>query len=391
MSVKKTSKGYLVDCRGSDGRRHRRTFEVRQDARDFEFKIKYGELVSSKEDRKPASYAIQKFIDLEIPKDSVRDRKYLAEFYDYLIDELNLEHIDEIEPIHIDEYQALLRDQSKRIQLWKKVEESRRRNCILNKEGYIPAIMNGRNVVSLTGNSIRRRFVVIKAFFKKAKLWKWIDSNPCSEITIKSSAIKMRKTWTDDQINEAINRARPWAKRPFWLIAVTGIRPIGTCRLQLNDLDFENRQFWVSSYKGKGGVLRRYKVVMTNALYEFFSEIASEVQIRPMIGPFKEKLFLSFNNKELFPEALGEEMRRVADSMGLPDHSLYGFRHSMGTAAANPSKDGEYVGNLDIARQVLGHSNISQTAGYNHGDDQILRSQLEKLDEIRGIKIPKLR
>lgn len=392
MSIIKVPDGYRVDCRGADGKRHRRTFAVRADARDFEFKMKYGAAPKENRSGTPLHEAIQKFCKIELAPgiNTDREKQYLSDLYDFLIDEVDLEFIHQVETIHLDHYQSILKNQDLRVELWNKIESNRKKECLARGEGYIPKPMHNKYVQALSGNSIRRRFVVIKAFFKKAKAWKWIETNPCLDMVIKSSVCKTRQPWSDQQINTAIDKARSWAKRPFWLIAVTGMRPVGACRMELTDLDFANREFWVTSFKGKGGIARRHKMVMTNDLYEFFTVVSAEVRQRPMIGPFKNKLFLSANNTELLPNYLTDEMRRVADLMGLKSHSLYGFRHSMATAAANPSRNGQYVGNLEVARQILGHTSISQTADYNHTDDQLLREQFEKLSELRQIRMPKL-
>lgn len=388
MSVKRVPEGWKVDFRAR-GKRYRQIFESRDEARDFELSIKYRLSQIDNDEGKPIHEAIQEYSKVELPKrkDISHAKTYLSDLYDFLIDDLALYYLNEVELIHLDKYQTHLSNGEERVRLWKKVESHRKSRCIKNGIAYVPKVMPRNMIVSLGATSINRRFINIKDFFKKAKKWGWIDSNPCAELEKLTESVESHKPWSSSDIQRAIDLAPKWGKGPYYLLAVTGIRPIAVCRLTWSMVDFEKREFWVISYKGHRGKKRHLKVLMTNEVFEFFKEHRENSKQKPVIGELRDYVFHSASNQQLTTAILGNTMARIIKKMHLYGFSLYGFRHSLGTDSANPSADGSYTGNLEVARQLLGHAKLSQTQTYNHPKDSMIREEIEKLAKVRNIKI----
>jgi integrase len=80
--------------------------------------------------------------------------------------------------------------------------------------------------------------------------------------------------------------------------------------------------------------------------------------------------------------ALQKALRAVQARAGLEKFAPYAFRHSAATAAL--------VGGVDLAavQAMLGHANISTTAGYLHSDNARRRAAAEQAAEAGGVVLP---
>jgi len=192
-------------------------------------------------------------------------------------------------------------------------------------------------------------------------------------------------------VQQAIELAEPWAARVFFFLARTGARPIAAKRLTWKDVDFENRTIVIMSYKGREGKLRRSKFPMSYDIFEFLNYLKRERSQVPIIGEFAQLVFHSKTGRTLDTKDLANEMQRITKKMNLVGYTTYGFRHKFATDLANPSKDGSRSGNLESARKALGHSSISQTQRYNHQEDVVFMSEVEKLAESTLIKFNKIK
>lgn len=371
-------------------KRIRETFDVREDAREFERAAKItGKLgVSINEDAagKPLDIGILEYQQLETEgKVSASDEKaFLREFYSYLHHVEGLEFFPQVKLIHLSRYQKFLQSAKDRDGLWEMVEVALKRQSKENKTQYVPR--KKPKFIGLSGSSVNRHMNSICDLFTWAKRWEWISSHPGAEIEPVAENPQKRKPWPSDKhIQTAIDRAKPWAQEPFYLIAETGIRPVGAKKLTWADVDFENRRFRIESRKGRNGKLREHWVLMTEAVHQFFLHMWANRQV----GKYGHLVFHSAEGLQLDTKALAREMARITKSIGLHGYTLYGFRHKVGQAATNPSKDGTRDGNIEFARQMLGHASIKQTQHYNETEDSVLRAQMEKIAKERNLSFRK--
>jgi integrase len=386
MSIKKCPITGLwrADFRAS-GRRFRETFESREDARQYfiqtRLTAKLGVSVAG-EIGKPLDESISEYCSIEtIKKETAQDEKaFLREFYRYIVNIENLTGIGQIKLIHLNRYQQFLQDEKARSELWEKVELARQQEAQAGGRKFKPS---KRPRKALSGSSVNRHMNSIADLFKWAKRWDWIKVNPTAELEPTTERPIARLPWpTNESIQAAINMASMWAKPAFYLIAQTGIRPVGAKRLTWDDVDMSGRKFKIISKKGRDGKLRETTMMMTNEVFEFFKWLWQ----RRHVGKNGQFVFHSASGLQLDTKSLAREMAKITNQLQLKGYSLYGFRHSMGTAATNPSLDGTRSGNIEIARQILGHASIEQTKHYNKTGDEILRNQMEEISRERNIK-----
>lgn len=382
MSIKKNSDGTWATDFRIKGRRFRQTFLTRDDARDFEFRMKYG-VVNSNAEKSGKTLHETMFhysqIKIENKLSKTDEKTNMRGLYEFLTYELDFEFIKEVKLIHLNQYQTFLRDAAARARLWDKIEEHRKREAIKNNQVYM--VRKKPKFKALSASSVNRHFSTISDFFTHAKKWEWIESNPCAELELLPESVQRRKPWPSDEwIQKAIDEAHPWAAKVFFFLAHTGARPIGAKRLIRSDVEMENRRVKIKSMKGNG-TLREHWVPMSDSLYEFFEVIFKETKLKP-----NDRVFPSSTGLDLCTDNLAHEMRRVTNKIGLHGYTLYGFRHKFLTDMANPSEDGSYHGNLEAARLIAGHADIRQTQRYNHTSEKIVRAELSKVSKTRNIK-----
>ncbi len=389
MSVRKnpTTGLWEADFRVNGRRFREKKFLSREDARNFENMAKasgrLGVDVSSTF-AKPLDEGIEEYVRLETSKkESAADEKsFLREFYRYLVFEEKLSTFPEVQLIHFSRYQKFLANGVARNELQKKAEAAKRK--ALRAAGKESEYTPPRKIPlrSLSASAINRHFNSIGDLFTWAKRWKWVSTNEIIDLEILPETSVKRKLWKNSaKIQEAIDVASAWARGPFFLIAQTGIRPVGCKRLSWSDVDFNSRAFKVLSKKGRGGEMREHWVPMTESVYDFFNQLWRERSV----GKYGHLVFHSATGEPLKTKMLSKEMARVTKKIGMTGHVLYGFRHEIGTAVTNPSKDGLRSGNIEVARQVMGHSSLEQTKDYVHTEMETVRNQLEMLNNERKI------
>lgn len=387
MAIKKIRDRYQVDFRHR-GKRYRGTFDSREDARSFKTQIQYGIKSDESDNGKPVFEAIERYMQIVSVKNitSKKEIGIFEEFYDYLTDELDIFNVKEIELVHLEAYQTHLSSGTERVRVWEESEANRKKQALRRKEPYVARKMPRGRDQGLSPSSINRKFGPISHLLRSLKKWKWINSNPAAELERLPSSSVPHKPWDNEDIKRAIKIAKPWDKGPYFLIAATGIRPICACRLAKSDVDLRNREFFATNYKGKGGVKRRQRIAMTDEVYVFFLKWFEYLASRPIAPKYRHLIFPSATGVAHSTEGLSERMGAITKKLGLKGHTLYGFRHSFATDASNPSTDGTYSGNIEVGRQLLGHSSISQTQVYNHTKQNEVSAEAQKLSTKRGFK-----
>lgn len=387
MSLKKNADGtWSTDFRAGK-LRFREKFLTREDARQFEqqtkITLKLGVSIQPTTKGKTLVEGISEYYKIEsAKKESKKDEKaFLMGLYYFLNEMLELEHIGEVKLIHLSEYQTHLLELNSRELLHSRLvarfEKKKARGEV------VPKLRPPTRPLSASG--VNRHFNTIRDFFSYARKWGWIESSPCAELESLPESPVARKPWSDADIQTALNLLDPWAKRPAFLIAKTGMRPVETKRLTWADVDLKNKIFTAKTKKGDGS-LRERKIPMTYDVEAFFEMLKLEAKKKPIIGQNAQYVFHSATFLRLDTKALAREMARVTKVMGIEGFSLYGFRHSFVTTMANPSEDGSRGGNLEAARILAGHTSISQTQDYNHTSDKIVREELDKVSKFRNIK-----
>lgn len=395
MSVKKCPETGLwkTDFR-VNGKRIRESFNSREEARDFEkdakLTAKLGVAVVDNEG-KPLDEAIKEYAEIELAKkESKGDEKlFLQEFYRFMVHDQSIQRITQIELINLNHYQMFLQNGEKRKKVWFKAEDARKKEFLADKRNvgkeFIPARFP-KSFKSLSGSSVNRHLNVVRDLLKWAKLWKWTTENKAADLQPLVENPTERKPWpSNEDVQAAIDNAKPWAKRIFFLVAKTGIRPITAKRLSWQrDVDFVHKRFRVVSKKGNGD-LSIHWIPMSADVHDFFLFMWNNRQV----GKYSDLVFHSAEGCQVDTKKLGAEMARVTKELNLKGYTLYGFRHKIATDMANPSADGKRAGDLKAASLTLGHKKITQTQRYDHTKESFILQAIEKLESENVIKFRK--
>lgn len=394
MGLKKVEDGWLADFRVK-GKRYRKVFGLRADARDFETTMKYG--FSKNPDEQSGisvAEAIREYatIETEKKKTKTHDKQFLSDFYDYLTLDQNIEFLSEVKLIHLNKYQTMLYDETQRkrlLQLSINAARSELKQTPDNKALSKRLRSMERCLVKAKGyknSSINRRFGTLIDFFKHCKKWGLIDANPMAEFDYLSGDSESFKPWPSDKhIQQAIRLSDPFARKPLFLIAEAALRPVGVTRMTRDHVDMVNHRFCVVSYKGDGGKRKIHWIPMTEKLFQFFTIVMDDVESRPSDMPHREYLFLSETGLPLRTCMLSLQIAKATKIMGLYGFTLYGWRHTLATLTSNPNEEAQYSGNIETARRLLGHASIQQTQIYNQTPEAQVKSDFQKVSEFRNL------
>ena len=152
------------------------------------------------------------------------------------------------------------------------------------------------------------------------------------------------------------------AKNPLKLMVLialtTGIRKEGVYNLKWSDLKQGLAMYGVIDIISKGG--KRITVPIPKGVQ---MEIANWKAISPVGHQWSPYLFPSPYNKHKPRNRTGDAgLRDLLDSLGIKGVTFHTFRHTFASHFLRRTN------NLKLLQEILGHSNISQTARYCHVD-----------------------
>lgn len=314
------------------------------------------------------------------------EKLFLAEFYRFMVHELEITQFSQVKLIHFEKYQKFLQQGSERKRIWYKAESARKREFEADTENakkeFVPA-KPPRMFSDLSGSSVNRHLNSIRDLFSAAKKWEWITENPTADLDNLIENPKSHKPWPNNEmVQNVLNKAKEWARRPTFLIVRTGIRPIVTTILTWSqDVDMANRRFRVVSKKGSGEI-KVHWIPMTDDVYEFFVFMWNNRQV----GKYSDFVFHSAEGCRLNSKRLAREIARCTKLLGYSGYTLYSSRVKLATDMANPSANRERVGDLKAASKTLGHASLNQTLVYDRTQEIFIKEALEKVSKENVIE-----
>jgi integrase/recombinase XerD len=170
---------------------------------------------------------------------------------------------------------------------------------------------------------------------------------------------------TIENLLDKINLDKPKGLRDkcmFEFIYSSGLRISETSRLNIRDLDIENR---IAKVNGKGSKER---------LVFFGQEVSDQLRqylsfTRPKLAGKTNKsdaLFISKGGKRLSRKGIWKNYAKYAFLTGVSSH-VHTLRHSFATSLLAGGAD------LRTVQELLGHSDLTTTQIYTHVDTAILR------------------
>lgn len=216
----------------------------------------------------------------------------------------------------------------------------------------------------------------LRCFYKVAFKLKLIEVNPLSEIQSQTPYIMdfQASYFSPEQLGKIVktfDRDEPFIRYRntviIYLMGVEGLRSVEVRRMNVVDIDFNNK---IAIVKGKGHRGRKDVIYLCDATIKYIrlylSSIPDDQTIIPDEGSNLQPLILSASNRRLMQRisrsGLQNIVNRIFKAAGMksPGVSCHALRHSCGTNLYSETKD------LRIVQETLRHRSPEITARYAH-------------------------
>lgn len=227
--------------------------------------------------------------------------------------------------------------------------------------GFLSKYKENNNVSKTTIDNIRR---IISTFFSWLENEDYISKSPCRRIHKVRTGKVVKEVYSDETIELIKQSTRN--KRDLAIIEFlisTGIRVGELVRLNINDIDFENKECVVL---GKGNKQRKV-----------YFDAKTKIHLKQYLDSRKD------NNQALFVSNLkpydrleisGVEimLRKIGKKIGIDKVHPHKFRRTLATKAIDKGMPIEQV------QHLLGHSKIDTTLEYAMVDDNNVKISHKK-------------
>lgn len=262
------------------------------------------------------------------------------------------------------------------------------------KDIHLQKIMNEQEGMS-SSHAIKVR-QVMQGMFKRARQSRIIPYDPAELLELPHTTTGTHRSLTDKE-REAVLEVAKTSRSGLWILTLlyTGMRPGETAALTWADVDFENNEIHVHAAAESGtGAIKGPKTAAG------VRDIPIHSQLRPLLlaargkpfspvfptqrGSFQNsgsirRLWTSFRRElDIY---MGAEVYRnqIIRSVISPDLTPYCLRHTFCTDLQRAGVP------LNVAKELMGHSNISTTANiYTHRDRNVLHAGIALLDGSGG-------
>ena len=249
----------------------------------------------------------------------------------------------------------------------------------------------------LSENTLKKIYVLLNQFLKKAKNTHLIKHNPLDPIDSPQPEKFEAQSMKISEFNKLIEVAKQNNYFMYVFITTilyTGLRKSETLGLSWDEIDFDNKTLEVKrrlvvKYNG-GSILEnetknkssKRKIKISDKLISLLKQYRKwQLENRlflgeEYIGDDIDLIFCRPDGYRFSPNSLNGMMRRLNKKAGLPYKSqIHILRHTFATINVN-SKIGP-----EIVQKMLGHSTVSTTIDiYYHHDTEMQNEAVENLD-----------
>ena len=216
--------------------------------------------------------------------------------------------------------------------------------------------------------TVARKISSLNTFFLYCLRHKVIKSNPAKGVMLPKKSKRLPSFLKKEEVEMLFSQedsADDFASIRDDLILEMliglGIRRAELCSLKLNSIDFSNRTIKVLGKRNKERIIPAYEKLMT--------KITQYLEIRDKTFPNSENsLFLTNKGKLIYEKFVYLLVkRRIEEVSTIKQKSPHTLRHSYATLLLNEGAD------LEILRELLGHSSLASTQVYTHSTFEELR------------------
>jgi integrase/recombinase XerD len=225
----------------------------------------------------------------------------------------------------------------------------------------------------LSSNSIWRRMVSVRMFYRFLLLEDYIDRNPVETFAMPRLWKRMPEVLGEQDVErllEAPDQSTPNGihdRAVLEMLYATGARASEVCGMNLGDVNFDYGFVKVMGKRRK----ERLVPVGRKAL-EALKRYVEHVRPQMARSEREPALFLQRGGRRLSRRALWARVKKHAASAGIGDVHPHTLRHSFATHLLSGGAD------LRSVQVMLGHADISTTEIYTHVDSKRLRSVHQK-------------
>lgn len=234
--------------------------------------------------------------------------------------------------------------------------------------------------------------MTLRRIMRKAKKQKLIPDNPAEDIVLPSVTQGTRRPITDEERTMILETAKThYAGTMILTMLYCGLRPIEIRRMEWDWLDFENSILTVGKSKTEAGTGRKIPIPpqLKSALIEHklkgFNDKYVFVRVKNNTLPMDENAFYhawhNFCREMDIANGATVYRNQITKSTLAGDLEPYLLRHTFCTdcqAAGVP---------LNVAKELMGHSDISVTAKiYTHMVDEVFEQNRKRLAKYTNQK-----
>ena len=241
---------------------------------------------------------------------------------------------------------------------------------------------------ALSARTVRLAHAALSQVLSQAVAWGLLTHNPAAGVTLPSSRPKEKSVLTVRERARFLQAAEASVYRAFYRTLIdTGLRPGEACALRWTDLDFNRETIAVQRTVTRGAdgeaILAEPKTAKSRRTVPMLGGLRDEL-LRHLDWQRERNLdesgfvFTNTEGRPLRPWTFStRDLERVLKLAGITQTvTLYSLRHTFATlhvAAGTP---------LKVVSDVLGHSNIQQTANtYMHSDSAVAADYMQRFEQ----------
>jgi integrase len=173
----------------------------------------------------------------------------------------------------------------------------------------------------------------------------------------------------EKKLFDALTGKRAKLRPVVLLILNTGLRLREATELkweQVNLSDNEDRREITIRGKGRGEKKKLRVIPLNDAAFDLLKGLRAVCNGKGKV----------FSGRGLSSWAVGYNISKICDEIGLPDVTVHTLRHTFATRLA---QRGDV--NMEQVRKLMGHSDMKTTQRYSHLNDRALRETVKKLEK----------
>lgn len=217
-------------------------------------------------------------------------------------------------------------------------------------------------------SSVARKISTLNSFFSYCMRHEILEHNPARDVVLPKKPKRLPSFLKKDELNSLFSQENSaddfQSVRDDLILEMLsglGLRRSELVGLTDNSIDFSNRTVKVLGKRNKERIVPAYQIILEKS--------KNYISLRKETFPnSKEAFFLTNKGKPIYDKFVYLlTKKRIADVSTLEKRSPHVLRHTYATLLLNEGAD------IEIIRELLGHSSLASTQVYTHSTFEELR------------------